>query len=165
MLPGSWLLILFESKISYSYDFRAAQDISANVCSCLIVTSVFQTPVNVQTSQFTLFDMGTWWPPKMFLTTVPKRLRRGNWNLVTFNINLWSIKKSYFWFSRLSGVTIAMSLSGSTQNFLKLSFHMFPYNEILKVSKSKNLTWYLKQASQNTSKYQISPKSVKESES
>ena len=38
----------------------------------------------------------------------------------------------------LSGVTIAMSLSGSTQDFLKLSFHMFPYNEILKVSKVKS---------------------------
>ena len=35
----------------------------------------------------------------------------------------------------LSGVTIAMSLSGSTQDFLKLSFHMFPYNKIFKVFK------------------------------
>ena len=55
---------------------------------------------------------------------------------VTFNINLLSIKESYFWFPRLSGVTIATSLSGSTRDFLKLSFHMFPYNEILKVFKS-----------------------------
>ena len=46
-------------------------------------------------------------------------------------------QKSYFWFPRLSGVTIAMSLSGSTLDFLKLSFHMFPYDEILKVFKSK----------------------------
>ena len=38
-----------------------------------------------------------------------------------------------FWFPRLSGVTIATSLSGSTSDFLKLSFHMFPYNKILKV--------------------------------
>ena len=30
-----------------------------------------------------------------------------------------------------------LSLSGGTGDFLKLSFHMFPYNEILKVSKSK----------------------------
>ena len=52
-------------------------------------------------------------------------------------VNLWSIKKSYFWSPRLSGVTIATSLSGSTRDFLKLSFHMFPYNEILKVFKSK----------------------------
>ena len=33
----------------------------------------------------------------------------------------------------LSSVTIAMSLSGSTQDFLKLSFQMFPWNEIFKV--------------------------------
>ena len=53
-------------------------------------------------------------------------------NLVTFNINLW--RKTYFWFS---SVTMATSLSGSTRDFLKLSFHMFPYNEIFKVFKSK----------------------------
>ena len=58
-------------------------------------------------------------------------------------------QESYFWFPRLSGVTIATSLSGSTRDFLKLSFHMFPYNETLR---------YLKQAPQNTSKYQISDK-------
>ena len=56
---------------------------------------------------------------------------------MTFNINLFSIIKSYFCFPRLSGVTIATSLSGGTRDFLKLSFHMFPYNENLKVSKSK----------------------------
>ena len=76
-------------------------------------------------------------PPQMFLTTVPKRLGGGSSNLVTFNINLFSIIKSYFWFPRLSGVTIAMSLSGGARDFLKLSFHMFPYKETLKVSKSK----------------------------
>ena len=38
---------------------------------------------------------------------------------------------------RLSGVTIATSLSGSTPDFLKISFHMFAYNENLKVFKSK----------------------------
>ena len=76
-------------------------------------------------------------PSKMFLTTVPKRLGGESLNLVTFNINLFSIIKSYFWFPRLSGVTIATSLSGGTRDFLKLSFHMFPYNEIFKVSKSK----------------------------
>ena len=32
---------------------------------------------------------GAWWPPKMFLTTVLKRLGGGSWNLVIFNINLW----------------------------------------------------------------------------
>ena len=71
-------------------------------------------------------------PPKkkMFLTTVLKHLR-GKLKLGGF---LWSIKKSNFW---LSGVTIETSLSGSTRDFLKLSFHMFPFNEILKVFKSK----------------------------
>ena len=73
----------------------------------------------------------------MFSNTVLKRLGGGNWNLVTFNINLWSIKKSYFGFSRLSGVVIAKSLSGSAQDFLNSSFYKFSYNEILKVFKSK----------------------------
>ena len=89
-------------------------------------------------SNLTLFDMGASCPlPKMFLTTVLKRLGERSWNLVTFNINLWRIRKSYFWFPGLSGVTMAMSSSGSTRDFLKLSLHMFPYNEILKVFKSK----------------------------
>ena len=56
---------------------------------------------------------------------------------MTYNINLFSIKKSYFWFPGLSGVTMATSLSRGTRDFLKLSFHIFPYNEILKVFKSK----------------------------
>ena len=73
----------------------------------------------------------------MSLATVSKRLAGGSWNLVTFNINLCSIRKSYFWFPGLSRVTMVTSLSGSTQDFLKLLFHMFPYNEILKVFKSK----------------------------
>ena len=43
--------------------------------------------------QLTLFDMGGHdAPPKMFLTTVHKRLGGGSWNLVTFNTNLFSIK-------------------------------------------------------------------------
>ena len=45
--------------------------------------------------------------------------------LCDFNINLWSIKKSYFWFPGLSGVTIATSLSKSTRDFLKLSFRLY----------------------------------------
>ena len=57
--------------------------------------------------------------------------------MATFNINLCSIKKGYFWFSRLSGVTIATSLSVRTRDFLKLLFHMSPYNKILTVFKSK----------------------------
>ena len=87
----------------------------------------------------TLFDMGGggMMAPQNVFDHCAQTLRRRK-NLVTFNINLCSIKKSYFWFPRLSGVTIATSLSGSTQDFLKLSFRMFPYNEILKVFKSKN---------------------------
>ena len=46
-------------------------------------------------------------------------------------------QKSYFWLSRLSDVTTATSLSWSARDFLKLSFHMFPYTKILKVFKSK----------------------------
>ena len=57
--------------------------------------------------------------------------------MVTYNINLCSIKKVIFGSPRLPGVTIATSLSGSTRDLLKLSFHMFPYIEILKVFKSK----------------------------
>ena len=56
---------------------------------------------------------GPRWPPKMFLTTVPKRLGGGSRN----NTKLCSIKKSYFWFPRLSGVTIATSLSGVLEIF------------------------------------------------
>ena len=56
---------------------------------------------------------------------------------MTYKINLWSIKKSYFRFPRLFVVTIVTSLLGSTRDFLKLSLHMFPFNEILKVFKSK----------------------------
>ena len=33
---------------------------------------------------------------------------------------------------------MATSLSGSTRDFLKLSFHMFPYDEISKFSKVKS---------------------------
>ena len=66
--------------------------------------------------------------------------------MVTFSINLWSIKKKYYlWFSKLRVVTIATSLSESTRDFLKLLFHMFPYNEILKIFKIKFET--------NTAKY------------
>ena len=57
--------------------------------------------------------------------------------MVTFNVNLCSIKESYFWFPMMSGGTMATSLSGSTRDFLKLLFHRFPYNEILKVLKIK----------------------------
>ena len=62
----------------------------------------------------TLFDMGGMMAPKMFLATVLKCYGEGSSNFVTFNINLWKIKQSYFWLPRLSGVTIKTSLSGST---------------------------------------------------
>ena len=35
---------------------------------------------------------------------------------------LWRIKESYFWFSSLSGITIATGLSGGALDFLKVSF-------------------------------------------
>ena len=66
----------------------------------------------------------------------PKMLKHvggENRNLVTFNINLCSIKKVILIFS----VTIAMCFSGSTQDYLKLLFHMFSYSKILKLFKSK----------------------------
>ena len=53
---------------------------------------------------------------------------------MTFNIDVWSIKKVIF--SSL-GVTIATSLLRSTGDFLKLSFQMFPCNEIMKDFKSE----------------------------
>ena len=43
----------------------------------------------------------------------------------------------YFWFPRVSIVTTVTSLSRSTPDLLKSSFHMFPYDEILKVFKTK----------------------------
>ena len=55
---------------------------------------------------------------------------------------------------------MATSLSGSTRNFLKLSFHMFPYDEILKFSKVKSELIFEK-STQNTSKYQIAAKSAR----
>ena len=70
-------------------------------------------------------------------------------------------KEKLFWFPRLSGVTIATSLSESTREFLKLPLHMLPYNETLKVFKSKIWLDIWKQAPQYTSKYHISAKSVK----
>ena len=57
--------------------------------------------------------------------------------LTTYFVSFEKYKWSGTWFPRLSGVTMATSWSESTRDFLKLSFHMFPYNEILKVFKSK----------------------------
>ena len=45
----------------------------------------------------TLFDTGVGHDgPQIFLITVLKRLGGGSWNVVTFNINLWSIQKFSF---------------------------------------------------------------------
>ena len=69
----------------------------------------------------------------MFLSTVLKRL-----GVVPFDIRYQSIElKNEFWFPNMSGGTIATSLLRCTPDVLNLSFHMFPYIEILKVSKSK----------------------------
>ena len=73
----------------------------------------------------------------MFLTTVPKRLGGGSRNLVTFNINLCSIKKSYFGSLGYPALPWQQVCQEVLEIFLKLSFHMFPYSEILKVFKSK----------------------------
>ena len=43
-----------------------------------------------------------------------------------------------FWFPRLSKVTIATSLLRCTRDFLKLSFHMLTYIEILNVLEVKS---------------------------
>ena len=97
----------------------------------------------------------------MFSTTVLKRLGGGSWNLVSFNINLCSIKKVIFSSLGYPVLPMATSLTGSTQDFLKLSLHMFPYNEILKVFESKSeLIFEI-----GTSKYQIWAKSVRGFES
>ena len=55
---------------------------------------------------------------------------------------------------------MAKSLSEATLHFLKLSFHMFPYDKILKFSKVESELIF-KKASQNTFKYQISATSVR----
>ena len=75
--------------------------------------------------------------PGNVFATVLKCLGEGIRNLVTFNIHLWTIRKSYFWFPRLFDVNVATSLSWSSRDFLKLSFHMFPNEEILKAFKIK----------------------------
>ena len=51
----------------------------------------------IRGDSLTLFEMGEGGghdaPPQMFLTIVLNRSAGGSWNFVTFNINLWSIKK------------------------------------------------------------------------
>ena len=56
---------------------------------------------------------------------------------------------------------MATSLSGGTRDFLKLSFHMFPYNKILKFSKVKSELIF-EESTSKYPKYQISVKSVRE---
>ena len=43
-----------------------------------------------------------------------------------------------FWLPTMSGVTTATSMLRSTQGFMNLLFHMFPYNEIFKFSTVKS---------------------------
>ena len=71
------------------------------------------------------------------MTTVPKRLGGGSRNLVTFNINLFSIKKVIFGSLGYPALPWQRVCQGGTRDFLKLSFHMLPYNEILNIFKSK----------------------------
>ena len=73
----------------------------------------------------------------MFLTTVPKRLEGGSWNLVTFNINLFSIKKVIFGSPGYPALPWQRVCQGVLEIFWSYRSHMFPYNEILKVFKSK----------------------------
>ena len=60
--------------------------------------------------------------PQNIFDHCAQTLSRRKLKYCDFNINIQSIKKVIFG----SGVTKAMSLSGNTQDFLKLSFHMFP---------------------------------------
>ena len=53
---------------------------------------------------------------------------------VTFYVKLFGFIQIDAYYCCVFRIT---SLSRSTRDFLKLSFHMFPYNEILKVLKSK----------------------------
>ena len=55
---------------------------------------------------------------------------------------------------------MATRLSGGTWDFLNLSFHMFPYNKILKVFKSKIWVDIWRKHLQNFPKCKISAKSV-----
>ena len=64
-------------------------------------------------------------------------LRRRKLKLGDFQYLSIEHRKEFLLLPRLSGVTIATSLLGSTRDFLKLLFHMFLYNEISKVLKSK----------------------------
>ena len=75
----------------------------------------------MRTLTLNVFDMEV--APQNVLTTVPKRLGGGSWNLVTFNINLWSIRKSYFWFPGLSRVTMDEFVKG----YLRFSEVIVPY--------------------------------------
>ena len=111
-------------------------EVTLTTHSAIIMRIWFYLPV-CSLSQKILAELNPIWHAKMFLTTVLKRFEVGSWNFVTFNITLCSIKKYIFLFPRMSGVTIATTLLRSIWDFLNLSCHMFPYNEILKVLKSK----------------------------
>ena len=61
-------------------------------------------------------------------------LRRGKLKLGDFHINLFSIKKDIFGFL---GYPLLSVCQGVLEIFLRVSFHMFPYKEILNIFKSK----------------------------
>ena len=72
-------------------------------------------------------------PPQNVFDHCAQTLRRKKLKLCDFNINLFSIKKVNFGSLGYPALPWQRVCTG---NFLKLSFHMFPYNEILKVFKS-----------------------------
>ena len=112
-------------------------------------------------SLLTLFDMGGGggdvMAPWNVFTTVLKRFTLRSWNFVTCNTNFCSINKSYFWFPSILSVTITTSFLRSTSDSLKSSFHMFPYNETLKLFKSKIWLdiWNLESKIHSNTKFQL----------
>ena len=78
LLPGDWPRQFFMCRIIY----RKHADIEDPLLSLVPI--------------LTLSDMGgSMMAPQNVLPTVPKRLRGGSWNFMTFNVNLCSIKKLF----------------------------------------------------------------------
>ena len=87
---GWWVNSSFQSSSVESPSFiLSSSDLNWDCCGSISDTMWL-------TSRLTLFEMGGWWPSKMFLTIVLKSVVGESWNLVTFNINLWSIRKKLF---------------------------------------------------------------------
>ena len=64
-------------------------------------------------------------------------------------------EKNHFWYPSMSGVIKETNLLRGTKDFLDSLFYIFPYNEILKVYKSKILLDIWNQHTKNTSEHQI----------